>query len=516
MMELARQLESAWSSLSEAEQHEALRLVELIADEERADAISSNFLAFVEEFSDEPPPQRHHLFLIECLQRVFDGEIKRLMVFMPPGSAKSTYTSILFVAFWIQANARRLVIGASHGQELADRFGRKVRNIVGEAEYTDMFDVALADDSRAAGRWEATNASEYYAVGTGGSVTGRRGDLGLIDDGIKGREEADSESATEKLWQWYLSDFRTRLKPDAAIVNIQTRWSERDIAGRILPDDYAGQSGWVEAQDGELWFVVNLPMEAIEGDVLGREVGELLWPDWFTPEWVEQEKKTQGPRNWAALYQQNPTPMDGTQFKQADFQWYSRKPKERKVYITGDYAVTKDAGDFTEIGVWGVPPTDEPHLLDQFRGRVDALEVVETLINFAEAYDAGVVISESGVIRRAIEPLLKKRMKERGVFFKLEWLPTTGDKVAMCQGFAAMVQQGVIHFPKTPEAEELVSQLIKFPAGRWDDGVDMCGLLGRYMHKLWKARKKKPKPGPKELKGRRPIRMKTMQDMGAM
>jgi predicted phage terminase large subunit-like protein len=426
---------------------------------------------------------------------------------MPPGSAKSTYTSVHFPPYWIQRNPGKLLIGASHAGDLAERFGRKVRNIVADSQYTNLFDVELKGDSRAAGRWETNTDTEYYAVGTGGSVTGRRGDIGLIDDPVKGREEADSEAQMEKLWDWYKSDFLTRLKPDGSIIIVQTRWSDSDLAGRILPDDYDGRSGPVMARDGQVWEVLNLPMEARKGDPLGRKVGDLLWPDWFTPAWVEQMKRTQGPRNWNCLYQGDPTPDEGTLFKRDDIHWYKKRPKHLRYYVTGDYAVTEDAGDFTEIGVWGVDPKDNIYLIDSFRGQVNALDVVEAIVDFIEAYDPVAVVAESGVIRRAIEPILEKRMRARKAFARLEWLPTTGDKVAMSRGFQAMTQQGMVYFPLTDAAEALVSQLIKFPAGRWDDGVDMCGLFGRYINKVWKAHKPDSDKPPKKVNGAIPIKV---------
>ena len=487
------------SQLAELRYH-----LESLVEIEHREEVQSSFSAFVREFSDEPAPARHHTLLIDKLQQVADGDIKRLMICMPPGSAKSTYTSKLFSPWWIQRNPGKLIVGTSHDAKLAERFSRKVRNIVQEAEYVDLFNVALRDDSRAVGQWETTTEAEYYAVGTGGSITGRRADLGLLDDPVKGRKDADSETAMSSLWEWYLSDFRTRLKPDAAIILVNTRWSENDLSGRILPEDYDGRSGSVIARDGEVWEVINLPMEARESDVLGREVGELLWPQWFTPEWVAQEKRTLGPRNWNCLHQQDPTPDEGALFKREDMQWYKRKPSHLKTYITGDYAVTENDGDFTEIGVWGVCPKDNIYLLDQFRGQVDSLDVVEQLIDFIEKYEPIVSISESGVIRRSIEPLIKKRMRERKAFSRLEWLPTTGDKVAMSRSFQAMTQLGVIHLPVNDKAELLMSQLVKFPAGVFDDGVDMCGLLGRYMDKLWKGVTPEKAKKPLRLKGNNP------------
>lgn len=481
---------------------EATSLIAQIKFTEQRDNARGSFANFVQRFNPEGAPARHHKYLIDKLDKVAKGEIKRLLIFMPPGSAKSTYSSILFPPYWLERNPGKLIIGASHSGDLAERFGRKVRNIVDSREYRDLFDTTLASDSKAAGRWETSKGSEYYAVGVRGSITGRRADIGLIDDPVKGRKEAESAMIQNDTWEWYLSDFRTRLKPDAAIVIIQTRWVEDDLSGRILPSDYAGESGPVVSDDGELWEVVNLPQEAREGDPLGREPGELLWPEWFSPDWVEQEKTILGPRNWNALHQQDPTPDAGDYYRREDFRWYKQAPKHLTIYMSGDYAVSEGEGDYSQVGVWGVDPDDNIYLLDLYKGQVNSLELVDALIDFNEKYEPMVSIGETGVIRRAIEPILKRRMREKKSYMRLEWLVhSEGNKPAMGRSFQAMVQQNRVYLPRTSWAEELLSELVKFPNGKYDDGADMCALFGRYINKVWSAKRPKPKAPPVVVEG---------------
>ncbi|MCC7017889.1 MAG: terminase, partial [Rhodospirillales bacterium] len=226
------------------------------------------------------------------------------MVFMPPGSAKSTYASILFPAWYLGRNPDKHVLASSHTTELAERFGRRVRNIIAEPDYGKVFQTRLAADSQAAGRWATQQGGEYYAAGVGSAILGFRADLGLIDDPVAGREAADSEREREKIWEWYKSDFYTRLKPGAAIVLIMQRWREDDLAGRLLDEAEKG---------GEQWEVLRLPMEAEEGDALGREPGEPLWPEWFTSDMREQARRD--PRNWLALYQQRPRAESGGELR---------------------------------------------------------------------------------------------------------------------------------------------------------------------------------------------------------
>ena len=324
--------------------------------------------AFIEYLDVGFKPARHHQLLIEKLEAVERGEIKRLMVFMPPGSAKSTYGSVLFPTWYLGRNRDRSVIAASHTGELAERFGRKVRNYVGGTEFGAVFGVGLADDSQAAARWETTQGGEYFAVGVGGSVTGRRADLGIIDDPVKSREDADSETIREKVWEWYKADFFTRLKPGAAIVLIQTRWHEDDLAGKLLQDAEEG---------GEKWETLSLPMEAEEEDPLGREIGELLWPEWFTPEMVWQAKRD--PRNWLALYQQKPRPDGGGVFKREWVMFYDGSPLDLKDstnrYLLVDAANEKRAtNDYTAMWVLGLGQDGNYYVLDMVRDRLNLTE----------------------------------------------------------------------------------------------------------------------------------------------
>ncbi len=176
----------------------------------------------------------HHVMLTEALREIESGENDRLLVMMPPGSAKSTYGSVYFPEYFVGRNPQLSVIAASHTAELAERFGRRVRNGVDDVSFKNLFNVTLAPDSTAAGRRGTNFGGEYTAVGVGGSVTGRRGDLIIVDDPVRSREDADSERVREKTWDWWVNDLLTRLKPGGRIVVIMTRWHEDDLAGRLL------------------------------------------------------------------------------------------------------------------------------------------------------------------------------------------------------------------------------------------------------------------------------------------
>jgi hypothetical protein len=248
-------------------------------------------------------PARHHRLLIAKLEALSRGEIDRLMVLMPPGSAKSTYASVLFPAWWFCRHPGSAIIAASHTAELAERFGRRVRNLV--ATHSQALGYGLVADNRAAGRWETSDGGEYFAAGVGGSITGRRSSLGIIDDPVKSQQDAESETVRERIFEWYRSDFYTRLTPRARVVLIQTRWHEADLAGRLLAEMAAG---------GNQWNVLNLPALANSvDDPMGRAMGEPIWPEWETAEDLARKRATLGERAFGALFQQDPRPA-GTSF----------------------------------------------------------------------------------------------------------------------------------------------------------------------------------------------------------
>lgn len=429
---------------------------------------------------------------------------------MPPGSAKSTYSSVRYPTYYLGKFPDKDIIQASNTAELAARFGRKARNIIDSKRYQKLFPVKLAKDSQAKNQWEVVpneeqlddddelqGGGEYYATGVEGTVTGRRADGGLIDDPVKGAEESRSEAVMDKQWDWYLTDFCTRLKPGGWKVIIQTRWVENDLSGRILPEDWNGDSGYVTTAEGEEWYVLCLPAEARENDPLGRKPGEWLWLEWFSEEFWERTKKRFTLRGkaleWSALYQQTPTPEDGIHFKKEDILRYvpGDQPKHLTRYATGDFAVTeKTSADYTVLGDWGLDHRDEWWLVDGYRKQSKSTEWVGVLAG-EKNHETGEVsagwfrtkplmkfIGEGGVIRRAVEPWLRKTMKEHQQFCSLEWVNRTSDKVAMAAGFIAMVRARVVHIPLNEFGDAVVEELLKFPNAKNDDCVDMCAQLG--------------------------------------
>lgn len=443
---------------------------------------------FCEEVSPDEKPAKHHRLLNSCLDKVVSGEIQHLMICMPPGSAKSTYATVRFPSYvigkWDEAGkVGKSVISASYGQDLSNTFGRKVRNLVRTPEYRSVFpDTTLSQDSQSKSEWETAQGNNYKSVGVGAGITGRRGDLGIIDDPIKGRKDADSETVRNSTWEWYNTDYLTRLKPGSPEIIILTRWHEDDLAGRILPESWKGESGTVIARDGKEWYVVCLPAEARENDLLGREEGEWLWKEWFSPEWWEQTKKTMtmtGPRDWNSLYQQMPTATEGGFFKREWFKRYhlDNLPDTHK-YITSDYAVSEGKGDYTEFGVWGLSPSDDLYALDWWFGQSTPDTWIDAQLDLADMHKPLTIYGEKGVIQKAVEPLMMKRAAERKIYSAYEWLNRSGDKAAMAQSFRGRAAMGKVYIPYTDWGDRLINQLCAFPTGRYDDAVDNCALIG--------------------------------------
>lgn len=433
---------------------------------DRRKAAQESLAAFIEYRKAGYRPAMHHRLLIDNLEAVERGDIDRLMVCMPPGSAKSTYTSVEFPAWFIGRNPDLSVIAASHTQELAERFGRRVRNIVGSAEFGAVFGFGVADDSASAGRWDTSRGGEYFAAGVGGAITGRRADLAVIDDPVKSREDADSERSRAKAWDWYTNDFLTRLKPGAKQIVVMTRWHEDDLGGRILE------------RERDRWKVIEIPMEAMPGDVLGRKPGERLWPEWFTDEMVEAAKRDV--RSWNALYQQQPASEDGDYFKAEWFREYILRPSGLHLYGASDFAVTDGGGDWTEHAIMGVDPMGNVYVLDWWRGQAGADAWIESMCDLIVKHKPLCWFGESGPIRRSVEPFLLKRMNERKAYCRIEWLSSIHDKPTRARSIQALASMGKLWFPRDARWKaDVIGQCLRFPAGKHDDAVDVLGLFGR-------------------------------------
>jgi hypothetical protein len=403
-----------------------------------------------------------HKRICLALEAIERGDIDRLMLFLPPRTGKSELGSRRFPAWYLGRNPLRQVICASYSTDLAVDFGRDVRNMVNSPEYKAIFPaVELAQDSQAANRWHTNHGGSYVAAGVGASITGRGADLLNIDDPIKDRREADSKTVKDALWAWYRSTAYTRLMPKASIVLTQTRWSPDDLAGRILN------------QKGEKWELIEFP--AI------NDKGEALWPERYPRSELDRTRAVIGEREFSALYQQKPMPDEGTFFQRNWFGWYDPKelPECRK-YMTSDFAVTEDDGDFTSIATHGVDANDDIYVaIDYWTGQTSADHWIDEICHQILRNKPMAFFGEGGPIRRSIEPFLLKRMRERKAFCRVDWVPSIADKTSRARAIQARASMGKVKLPNNEWGYSILSQLLSFPAGLNDDDVDMLSLLGR-------------------------------------
>ncbi|WP_336741553.1 phage terminase large subunit [Aureimonas altamirensis] len=413
----------------------------------------------------------HHRLLMEAIDTCLDTANGRLMVFMPPGSAKSTYASVLTPPFAMGRKPGFRVIGACYASELARKLGRRCRSIVRQPAFERLFGTRLSAESAAADEWSLTNGSEYMAGGILSGITGNRADLVLIDDPVKGRQDAESPVIRRKTLDAYHDDLMTRLLPGGSVILVQTRWHEEDLAGCILPEGYDGQSGDIACRDGQTWRVLCLPARAErEDDPLGRRPGEYLWPEWFPrSHWAPFERN---PRSWASLFQQRPSPDEGDVFRREWLALYDTLPAGCRFYGGSDYAVS-DTGDYTVHVVVAMDADGTLYVHDLWRGKGEPDKWIEPLLDLVEAHDPLAWAEEAGQINKSIGPFLRRRMAERRVFFHRRQEASTTDKVARARSLQGQMASGRVMLRRdAPWLADLVAELTVFPNGRHDDQVD--------------------------------------------
>jgi hypothetical protein len=305
---------------------------------------------------------RHHKIVAEKLERVARGELKRLIVNMPPRHTKSEFASFLFPAWFIGRMPTKKIMQATHTADLSIRFGRKVRNLMDGSDYHEVFpEVKLRADSKAAYRWETDDGGEYYAAGVGSNIAGRGADLFIVDD-PHSEQDAQSPTALEAAWDWYMSGPRQRLQPGGAIVLVMTRWGDKDMTARLLKQ-------MATDPKADQWEVVEFP--AI------LDSGKALWPEYWKVEELEKIRASITPSKWQAQYMQQPTSDSAAIIKRDWWRiWESPKvPRLQYVMQSYDTAYLKTrTSDYTASQTWGVfyPKEDSPPnaiLLDAKKGR---------------------------------------------------------------------------------------------------------------------------------------------------
>lgn len=442
---------------------------------------------------------RHHIVILEAIQETMETPNGRLMIFAPPGSAKSSYASVVAPSWAMAKWPGHRIILASYADKIAFKHSRKCRSVARQDRHIAIWPdkPRLSSDQRAVEQWALTNGSEFMAAGVMAGITGSRANGIMIDDPVKNREDADSEAVREKTRDEYQDSVDSRLLPNGYIIIIQTRWNEQDLSGGILPEDYKGESGKIVCRDGQTWTVLNIPAECERADdPVGRKPGEFLWPEWFpTTHWLLRKNNPQGQRTWAALFQQRPTAGEGIEFKRDWFKWYDPdlppgmpsilghapgRPKLLTHYGGSDFATRKDKGDFTEHGIVGIDQQLNMWFLDWWFGQVTTNVWTASFISAVQNWAPRRWWHEGGPIGAAMQPNMYREMRDCKAYVLLEPLTSIENKTVKLASFQARAAAGTVWLPlKRAWATRLVDQLCAFPAGRHDDAADVCGLLGR-------------------------------------
>ena len=409
--------------------------------------------------------------MARAFEKVARGEIKRLIVNMPPRHTKSEFASYLLPAWFLGKYPEKKVIQTSHTAELAVGFGRKVRNLVDSEAYKEIFSgVGLQADSKAAGRWATNQGGDYFAIGVGGAVTGKGADILIIDDPHSEQEASQAEVNPEiydKTYEWYTSGPRQRLQPGGAIVVVMTRWSKRDLTGQIIKNSIQ--------RSGEDWELIEFPAILPSGNP--------LWPEFWPIQELEVLKNELPSPKWMAQYQQNPTSESSAIVKR---EWWQRWEEESPpacdfILMSWDTAFEKtQRADYSACTTWGVFYKDGPDglpqanivLLNAFRDRLEFPELKKEAINQYRSWEPDSVIIE----KKASGAPLIYEMRAMGIPVQ-EFTPSRGnDKISRLNAVSDLFASGLVWIPNLHWAEEVMEEVASFPSGEHDDYVDSTSL----------------------------------------
>jgi predicted phage terminase large subunit-like protein len=459
------------NQLPEGERDELLIMAQEYQDALVREKAQKSFMQFVKAMWPSFINGRHHSVMAKKFEEVANGTCKRLIINMPPRHTKSEFASYLLPAWFLGKFPHKKIIQSSNTAELAVGFGRKVRNLVDGDAYAKVFpNVSLRHDSKAAGRWSTNANGEYFAIGVGGTVTGKGADLLIIDDPHSEQEAAlaaQDPAVYDKVYEWYSSGPRQRLQPGGAIVIVMTRWGKRDLTGQVIKA--SAQRG------GDQWDVVEFPAILPSGSP--------LWPEfWSLKELVALKEELPNPK-WQAQYQQDPTSESSAIVKREWWQiWEEDSPPSVSMIIQAwDTAFEKNTrADYSACTTWGV--FDHPDnngvyqanliLLNAFRDRLEFPELKKRVLEqYKEWNPDGLMIEK----KASGAPLIYE-LRSMGVPVQ-EFTPTRGnDKITRLNAVADLFASGRIWIPNTNWAEEVVDEVASFPAGEHDDYVDSVSL----------------------------------------
>jgi predicted phage terminase large subunit-like protein len=451
--------------LDPAQQAAFMEAAEVYLNSKKRETAHIDFMAFVREMWPGFINGAHHKVMAKKFEEIASGKIKRLIINMPPRHTKSEFASYMLPAWFLGKFPNKKIIQCSNTAELAVGFGRKVRNLVGSEQYSKIFpDVNLRSDSKAAGRWSTNANGEYFAIGVGGTVTGKGADLLIIDDPHSEQEAAIASTNPEvydKVYEWYSSGPRQRLQPGGSIIVVMTRWAKKDLTGRIIKSS-------VE-KDGDVWETIDFPA------ILPS--GRALWPEFWDIKELEVLKEELPISKWQAQYQQQPTSEEGALVKREWWKvWDKDYPPQCDFIIQSwDTAFTKnERSDYSACTTWGVFYKDENEndpniiLIDAYKARLEFPELKEKAFDMYKEFQPDAFIVEG---KASGLPLIGE-LRRMGIPVS-EFTPTRGnDKIARLNSVTDLFASGKVWAPEKRWAEEVIEEMASFPNSDHDDLVD--------------------------------------------
>jgi predicted phage terminase large subunit-like protein len=433
-------------------------------------------------------PNWHHELIAEKLERVAANQCNRLMIFMPPRHGKSELASIKFPAWYLGRHPEKRIMACSYSAELAEEFGRNTRATVENELHTSMFsDSVLQVGSKSACNWKVSQRGGYVGTGVGGSIGGKGADVLIIDDPIKNREEAESETVRRKVYDWYTSTAYTRLEKRGAVIVILTRWHDDDLAGRILERE--GEKGYHwdkksaswkknalgnshESKYGK-WEVVRFPAIATEDEDY-RFKGEALWEQKYNLDALEEIKDTVGVRDWGSLYQQDPVTEEGAEFKEEWFKYWTKLPKNLKYVTTVDLAISqKRTADDSVVMTTAIDSSDNIYVVEYKNWKATPSEVIQEIYRQNEEYDSSVAVESVGY-QKALFHYIQLEGRKRGKYLHIEPINTQTKKEEKIRALQPYYSNGLLYHANG--MQELEDQLKRFPSGRHDDIIDALAM----------------------------------------
>ena len=449
--------------LSDQEKQEALALLNKYDQLEKQESCQGDFISFVKSQWPEFVEGRHHKIIGEKFNQIARGKLKRLIVCLPPRHTKSEFASTFFPAWMMGLRSNLKIIQTTHTAELAVRFGRRVRNIIDSEDYQEVFpDLKLEADNKSAGRWTTNGGGESFYAGVGGAITGRGADLLIIDDPVS-EQDALSPTAMDAVYEGYTSGPRQRLQPGGIIVIVMTRWSTKDLVGKVLKkqgDEHADQ-----------WDVVEFPAIMPESDTP-------LWPEFWKKEELLSVKASLPVTKWNAQWMQNPTAEEGSIVKREWWNKWEREDVPAYSYVIQSYDTAfskKETADYSAITTWAVfehNDTEQIILLDAKRVRLDFPELKRLAWEEYKYWEPDCVLIEA----KASGTPLTQELRRMGIPVTA-YTPSRGqDKIARMNSVAPIFESGMVWAPDTVFAEEVVEEMASFPFGDHDDYCDSATM----------------------------------------